>query len=109
MPFEGSDVGALILIAVLLGIYFFPAIVAFGRNHRQVVGIIVVDLFLGWTLVGWVIALVWALSEAAAPVVVTAPTPRLDMASEIERFAKLRDQGLITDEEFAARKRTLLG
>jgi threonine/homoserine/homoserine lactone efflux protein len=45
---------------VLLVIYFVPAIVASVRKHRQTMAIVVLDLFLGWTLLGWVAALVWA-------------------------------------------------
>lgn len=41
-------------------LYFLPAIVAFMRRHRQRWAILLLDLFLGWSLIGWVAALVWA-------------------------------------------------
>jgi hypothetical protein len=44
-------------------LYFLPAIIAFGRSKRDAVYIFVVNLFLGWTAIGWVIALVWALKQ----------------------------------------------
>ncbi len=44
-------------------LYFLPAIVAFARSKRDAVSILVLNLFLGWTMIGWVIALVWALKE----------------------------------------------
>lgn len=44
-------------------LYFLPAIVAFARSKRDAVSILVPNLFLGWTMIGWVIALVWALKE----------------------------------------------
>ena len=47
-------------LGVLLGIYFLPAIVAAKRGHRQSTAILILNLFLGWTLIGWVAALVWA-------------------------------------------------
>jgi hypothetical protein len=45
-----------LLFLVLL--YFLPAIV--GRDKRDAAGIFLLNLLLGWTVVGWVIALVWA-------------------------------------------------
>lgn len=42
--------------------YFMPALVASGRRHRQRVAILVLNLLLGWTVLGWVGALVWAFS-----------------------------------------------
>jgi len=43
--------------------YFLPSIVAFARNKRDTTSIVVLNLFLGWTAIGWVIALVWALKQ----------------------------------------------
>jgi hypothetical protein len=43
--------------------YFLPSIVAVVRSKRDTVSIIVLNLFLGWTAIGWVIALVWALKQ----------------------------------------------
>lgn len=53
---------ALILLTVSLAIYFLPAIVAANRQ-RAVGGVFVLNLFLGWTLIGWVVALAWACTE----------------------------------------------
>jgi hypothetical protein len=40
--------------------YLLPSIVADNRKHHQFLAILMLNLFLGWTLVGWVISLVWA-------------------------------------------------
>lgn len=45
---------------MLLGIYFAPSIVAWGRKNHFA-AIFALNLFLGWTLLGWVVALVMAL------------------------------------------------
>jgi len=37
-----------------------PAIIAGRRHHPNATAITALNLFLGWTLVGWVVALVWA-------------------------------------------------
>lgn len=55
---------ALIAFAVV-GIYFLPGLIAVTRDHRQMVAIFALNLLLGWTLIGWVAALVWALTRAA--------------------------------------------
>ncbi|HCK4428441.1 superinfection immunity protein [Pseudomonas aeruginosa] len=44
-------------------LYFLPAIIAENRRHHNKGAIIVLNLFLGWTFVGWVAALVWAASS----------------------------------------------
>ena len=41
-------------------LYFLPTIIAFARNKRDTTSILLLNLFLGWTAIGWVIALVWA-------------------------------------------------
>jgi hypothetical protein len=50
---------------LLLGgiIYFIPSILAAQRSHRNATGVLLVNLFLGWTVLGWVGALVWAVYE----------------------------------------------
>ena len=47
-----------LLIGVLIGSYFFPTLIAHGKNKSGTV--FVLNLFLGWTLIGWVATLVWA-------------------------------------------------
>tara|TARA_B100001029_G_scaffold19193_1_gene12757 strand:+ start:177 stop:446 length:270 start_codon:yes stop_codon:yes gene_type:complete len=60
---SGSAEGivASILLAILLIIYFLPSIIAFSRKCPSVWSITALNLFLGWTLFGWVASLVWAL------------------------------------------------
>ncbi|MFU5561724.1 superinfection immunity protein [Pseudomonas aeruginosa] len=43
-------------------LYFLPAIIAENRKHHNKGAITVLNVLLGWTLVGWVAALVWAAS-----------------------------------------------
>lgn len=49
-------------VVFVLWIYFIPAWIAEIRNNPSTTAIFVVNLFLGWSLIGWVIALIWALS-----------------------------------------------
>src|SRR5580698_1838338 len=50
-----------VLLLAIVGFYFLPTIVA-GR-HPNSSAIFVLNLLLGWTFVGWVIALVWACTK----------------------------------------------
>jgi RsiW-degrading membrane proteinase PrsW (M82 family) len=51
---------ALIIFFILFGLvmYFLPFIVAKARNSNRSGQVFVINFFLGWTFVGWVIALV---------------------------------------------------
>ena len=42
-------------------IYFIPGIIAINRNHKNIVAIILINLFFGWTFIGWFIALIWSI------------------------------------------------
>lgn len=55
------NIFSLLVIAALL--YFVPAVVARIREHQNAGAIVLLNLFLGWTLLGWVVALVWAFTE----------------------------------------------
>jgi len=48
--------------------YFLPSIVAIVRSKRDLAGIILLNFFLGWTMIGWVVALIWAV-KADVPAV----------------------------------------
>ena len=45
-------------IAILVLLYFLPAVL--GRNKADSTAIFLVNLFLGWTVIGWVVAFLWA-------------------------------------------------
>ncbi len=52
-----KTIGMILLVA---GVYFLPAIVGAKTKHSS--GILLFNLFLGWTVLGWIIALIWAAS-----------------------------------------------
>ncbi len=49
----------LFIVALL---YFLPVVIAASRMHRNSVPILLLNLFLGWTFLGWLVCLVWAFS-----------------------------------------------
>ncbi len=50
-----------LLISALL--YFIPAIVAIARKHHNAMAIFLTNLFLGWTFIGWIVALIWSFTS----------------------------------------------
>jgi Superinfection immunity protein len=55
------------LAVAAIGLYFLPSIVAYSRANHNVGAIFVLNLLLGWTFVGWVVALVWAFTRPQPP------------------------------------------
>lgn len=41
-------------------LYFLPSIIALVRSKRDLFAIFLLNFFLGWTFIGWIVALVWA-------------------------------------------------
>jgi hypothetical protein len=42
--------------------YLTPSIIAYVPHHHNAFAIPALNLITGWTLIGWVVALVWALT-----------------------------------------------
>lgn len=55
------------IIATILGsvlaivIYIIPSYIAYNRKHNNKVAILIINILLGWTLVGYILSLIWAL------------------------------------------------
>jgi hypothetical protein len=48
-----------------LAMYFLPTIIACVRHLHSRGGIVMLNLFLGWTFIGWIAALIWAIAAPA--------------------------------------------
>lgn len=113
----------MIYIILLSPLYFLPTIIA-GKNKQG--SVFVLNLFLGWTIIGWLIALIWAAYDGdesdrkdkkiAEPVITIEQTkpaepenPQLSKYDELEKLADLKNKGVISEEEFIAEKRKILG
>ena len=53
----------LLLVLLLLMPYFIPSFIAVSRHHRNKTAIIVLNIFVGWSVIGWIIALVWSFTN----------------------------------------------
>ena len=50
----------LVLIIFFLWIYFLPFVISCFTDHPNKFSLFILNLFLGWTFIGWVISLIWA-------------------------------------------------
>jgi hypothetical protein len=110
---DGNMAAGLSVLGLIIGVYFLPLIVAASRKHAQTGAIALLNLLLGWTVLGWVAALIWAATNSSPNLVAAnsreLPARRPSATEEIERYASLKERGMITEEEYEAKKRQLLG
>jgi len=61
-PFEQYSYIITIVGSIIasLGVYFFPTLI--GLRKKNALAIFILNIFLRWTLIGWVVALVWAVT-----------------------------------------------
>jgi len=60
----GAVLGGIALLLAGILCYFVPLIVAVRRHVRHLGSVAVVNIFLGWTVIGWVVALAMAFRSA---------------------------------------------
>lgn len=53
-----------ILVASLLVLYFVPMAEAYDRSHPKALTISLLNIFFGWTMIGWVVAFAWAQKDS---------------------------------------------
>lgn len=102
-----------IAVFVVIGLfYFLPSIIALFRGKKNVIAIMALNFFLGCTVVGWVVSLVWSLSADAKPHTVVVnqskETPMEDNLDRISKLKNLLDDGAISEQEFIAQKNKYL-
>jgi ribosomal protein S27E len=56
-----------LLVTVGFGLYLAPSGVAILRRHNNAIPVFLVNMFLGWTFLGWVGAFVWSFTDNAKP------------------------------------------
>lgn len=106
----------ILLVIVGIVIYFIPYFI--GSDRRNSAGIFILNLFLGWTLIGWVGALIWALvddkkitysdpSKFSQLTGSSSPTGSSSV-DQIVKLASLRDSGAITEAEYQKEKQKIL-
>ena len=54
---------AVLMAFISLAIYFIPIIIAYVRRHNNFTAICLLTVFTGWTFLGWLASLLWALNS----------------------------------------------
>jgi hypothetical protein len=74
---DGSNWAAALGVLALLGIalYLLPTAIAASRSHQNTLAIAALNVLLGWTMLGWIASLVWALTAVERQ---PAPAPSPD-------------------------------
>lgn len=62
---EYAVVIAIILAAIYL--FFIPTMEAYARHHPRRNTIFHINFWLGWTVIGWIIAFIWSQTEPIPP------------------------------------------
>ncbi|WP_291766152.1 superinfection immunity protein [Maricaulis sp.] len=83
----GSTGGAIVLIII----YFVPGIVALMRGHHNAGAIFLTNLVFGWTLLGWLLALIWSFTAKNKAVVDASPRAATTAPRRRQR------QGIVVD------------
>ncbi len=107
-------IDSLVMFLLLLFIYFIPSIVALNirltkkniitDKKTNATSIFVLNFFLGWTLVGWVIALVWAVSDDSKPKNIVESKGK---DSSLDLLKKQFAEGKISEKEYKKKKEIL--
>jgi hypothetical protein len=59
MLLYGNTISVIVLLLIAL-IYMLPTLIAFGREHPRRHDIVVANILVGWTLIGWIVVFLWA-------------------------------------------------
>lgn len=73
---ELNSFGRMVSLSFFLAapaLYMLPTYEAWKNNHANITSIAIVNLFLGWSLIGWVIAMAWAFKKSKAHVNIPMP------------------------------------
>lgn len=66
---SGGAAGASLLLTGLFGflLYLLPSLIALWRKVPNAGSVLIVNFFLGWTFIGWIVALAMAFRDRAHP------------------------------------------
>jgi hypothetical protein len=63
-----STFATFLLVTLALVFYMLPTVIAKVRGARYGQTILLINFFLGWTVLGWLAALIWAIVEQPKPI-----------------------------------------
>ncbi|MFV8333671.1 superinfection immunity protein [Flavobacterium sp. XS1P32] len=92
-------------IILILALYFLPSII--GYSHRNFGSIFLLNLLLGWTVIGWIVAIIWAVSNDKKETIIV-NNDKKSVSDKLKELKELHDDGTLTKEEFEAEKKHIL-
>lgn len=63
MQMQNFTILELSLVVLMFVLYFLPTLIAFLRKHKNKLAIFLLNLLLGWTVLGWVASLIWSVMK----------------------------------------------
>ena len=115
---RGNVMGTAIIITamyVVFWLYFLPTSTALRNRNRNVAAILVLNVFLGWTFLGWVGALVWAFIktdnselETVLQALEDEKAGTTEARAKLTSLQSLRDRNQISENEYLAQRNKIL-
>ncbi|MFY0676059.1 MAG: superinfection immunity protein [Neptuniibacter sp.] len=98
--------GAVAIVLLFIGVivYLLPSVIAVNRQHVSHKAIVALNILLGWSMLGWITAFIWACNSSSSQ----KHKQGWAVANEIEKLKELRDNGALSDDEFSAQKKLIL-
>lgn len=59
----------IIIWTIAFVLYFLPTLI--GWNKRNSNAILALNILLGWTFIGWVVAFIWSISKDSTPIIIS--------------------------------------
>jgi len=81
----------LIILLIIVAVYFIPSMIAYSRNKKDRFAILALNIFLGWTIAGWIGAFIWSLWEEKKKTRIHKVEP-LDIGSEKGEIEGLEEE-----------------
>ena len=115
MPGGSEWIFILLSFLFLLPLYFLPSIIA--RKGDSFVSIFFLNFLLGWTLLVWIISLVWAIysTRNKEPIIINnnifeakTALSQQDKLNHLQQLKELLDKGVLTQKEFEQQKSQIL-
>ena len=109
--YKMDSVSVFVFVIFFIIIYFLPSIFASARGHHNSTALMLANLFLGWTFIGWVACLIWAFTNKSDETTIinnNNDKEELSVADEIQKLLKLKESGVLSEDEFKIQKEKIL-
>lgn len=113
-----GKLGSMMFFVLVPMLYLLPSFEAWSREQPNLTPTVLVNIFLGWSLIGWIVAMVMAYKSSepqkaevvystplpVPPALAPARIPKPSLADELIKQAEPTPQGLHTEEAFNPHK-----